>query len=659
MFSHLVWKEWRQLGLVRWGGIALAAILPMAFVAGAEMSKRGWLPTAGLRTYQPHDLMSEVLPYAYALAVWPLIALMSAAQAFAGDRAAGTESFLLERPVPRTTTWAARAVASIASILVVLAVSVLIAAIVAWMAEGTQPMVWKRWMLLWAPGLPIVLLGWIGCAVASTVIPSPLGAVLAGAVVGGSPVLVGAWLGIGFPYAEVRGTPIGAGLPVLMLPGFVLASWSAASRGEPAGRGRVKRGLTIALAGLASGILLFVITAPIAVRAGVASGTHGVVPSPAGRFAFVGNNWEGRGGGWLVDVAAGDRRFFLPPPISDVTWGPDGTRLAVVTWSGPLGGAHDHSRIEIVNADRAAIERTISVRDDAWIADLEWAPGGIVVVTMLDKEFTAAIVDPDSGSWRPTGYRSKTPFGLVTSGPAGRVYARVPNYEKDDKGEKIVRSFSFLALDLAHAKVTSPVVDAAGRTIQFAGVFSGISPSGRYARISGRGEELDHPGLADLTGDGYLPHLSGVPWHWLEGDRMMWRETLGDRTRLFLETPGQAPTVVREWRNASVSIALSTDRKSVLVSAVTFVKPPAWAPDAAQHDPRLFEGEAPQGRVPEEGIYRLGDGAWTALPPFSERQYDGKSSDWAGPKTVAHIAAGVVAFEDIDAPGKPRFVLGP
>ena len=43
MHRALFWKEWRQLALIRWGGIALGAVLPVAFTAGAEMAQRGLL----------------------------------------------------------------------------------------------------------------------------------------------------------------------------------------------------------------------------------------------------------------------------------------------------------------------------------------------------------------------------------------------------------------------------------------------------------------------------------------------------------------------------------------------------------------------------------------------------------------------------------------
>src|SRR5689334_17593797 len=101
MFKALLWKEWRQLVLIRWGGIAIGILLPLAFLAGAEMAQRGVLPTGSIDKYSSSDIMFEILPATLALGLWPLIAIMTAVQCFSGDRANGTETFLLERPIPR------------------------------------------------------------------------------------------------------------------------------------------------------------------------------------------------------------------------------------------------------------------------------------------------------------------------------------------------------------------------------------------------------------------------------------------------------------------------------------------------------------------------------------------------------------------------------
>src|SRR5512139_3211919 len=135
MLRALVWKEWRQLRALRWAGIALGAVLPVAFLAGAEAAKRGML-FGQVGENASATIFLEVLPMTVALAVWPLMALLLVSQAFAGDRAAGVEGFLLDRPVPRTRTWLSRMLASAGSTLVVAAGT---GAIVALLMLGQAP----------------------------------------------------------------------------------------------------------------------------------------------------------------------------------------------------------------------------------------------------------------------------------------------------------------------------------------------------------------------------------------------------------------------------------------------------------------------------------------------------------------------------------------
>src|SRR5215831_2958091 len=287
MFKALVWKEWRQLAHVRWGGLGLGAVLPLAFVAGAQLASHGWLPTGTIKDYSSRDLMYELLPAAFALGLWPLIGLLLASQAFGGDRAAGTESFLLERPVPRGTVWRARLVATLASLLVVLAGSAVVGLVFALLSGPPPEIGWTRWLILGCVGLGLALLASIGAMLAATLLPSPLGAVLLGGIFGGLPVLLAGEMTAGFPYARYGDLALGAVLPPLLVPGYVAASFLASARGEPAGRGRVRRGGSVAAGVLAAVVLTFIVGAPIAVRATAASGTHGVLAAPGGGAALV------------------------------------------------------------------------------------------------------------------------------------------------------------------------------------------------------------------------------------------------------------------------------------------------------------------------------------------------------------------------------------
>jgi ABC-type transport system involved in multi-copper enzyme maturation permease subunit len=106
--------------------------------------------------------MFELLPASFALGLWPLIALMATAQAFAGDRAAGTESFLLERPVPRARVWCARVLASSGTLFAVMVASGALAAAVAALTDAPSNLSWSRWFIIIASGMLAGMLAYVG-----------------------------------------------------------------------------------------------------------------------------------------------------------------------------------------------------------------------------------------------------------------------------------------------------------------------------------------------------------------------------------------------------------------------------------------------------------------------------------------------------------------
>jgi hypothetical protein len=127
---------------------------------------------------------------------------------------------------------------------------------------------------------------------------------------------------------------------------------------------------------------------------------------------------------------------------------------------------------------------------------------------------------------------------------------------------------------------------------------------------------------------------------------------------MFVAMPGGAPVALREWTDAQVGLELSPDRRAVFLSALPAGGAPAVDTGRRAPDPALFDGPAPLGAVPEESVYLVDEDRWIKLSPFSERPNDLRYTQWAGPRTLARIAPGVVYFEDIDKPGEKRFVLG-
>lgn len=661
MFRALLWKEWRQLALIRWGGIALGVVLPAAFLAGAELSQRGLLPTGTVKGYAPRDLMYELLPAALAFGLWPLIGLISVVQALTGDRAAGTEAFLLERPVPRAATWRARLTASFFTMSVVIAGTGAIAALAAALTGAPPTIGWTRWTLLTVAGIGLALLAYLGGVVAASLVPSPLGALLLGVLLGALPLLVGAQLAVMFTFARIGGIYLGIVVPVILLPAFMAASWLAFCRGEPAGRGRVRRALTTVGAALAGALVLFVVFAPVAVRANARGGQHAVTSAPAGKRAFVGSA-RGMEGGWLVDVASGARLRFIPPPVSEIAWRPDGSELAVLTWAAPLGGVRGEERIDIRSADDGKLLRSIPFGEEVFGYALAWAEGGLVAVVGETNSMTQSVevIDPIRGTRRPTGFRSHS-WSMALSGPIedGRVFVRRTKVVKERDDRSLPRGFQLLPVDVAAAKVGLPMTDPSGAEVLLAGWPLGLSRSGNFARVVDLSDDAAEPRVVDLRPDAAPVPPVGTPGaRWLAGDRLVWIEALGDRKRLFIASPGAEPTALREWQVASVGIEPSPDGRAVFVSVIEG-QSGSVEPSSLRGDPAHFVGSLPAGAVPEEVVYLPDDHRFATLgPPFSDRSNDQRYTQWASEKTLARLSLGSVCLEDIDDPGKRRCVIG-
>jgi hypothetical protein len=667
MLKPLLWKEWRQLALVRWGGLALGALLPVAIRAIAGLAQRGVLPAGSVAAGRPRDLMFELLPATLALGVWPLIALMSASQSFAGDRAAGTESFLVERPVPRSTVWWARLLASSGTLAAVIVSTAAIAAGSAALTGAPPGIGWSRWEILVSLGFGVSLLGYLGGVVAASLLASPMGALLLGVVLGALPAVLAAELST-FIYAQLDGVALGPVVPVLLLPAYLVASWLAFCRGEPAGRGRLRRSVSVLAATLAGVVLLFVLLAPAVLRVNAGIGQHALYVSPKGGAIFVASmESPGGGGGWIADTATATKRSFVPPPIQELAWSPDGSEVAFLTWSGPLGSVRPHERIDVRSTADGSVLRSLPVADEAILYSMTWADAGLVTVVSRDSARKGArsaveIVDPQTGAVRETGFQSDAGYSMRTVGPTGdrQVFVRELVDGEGADGAKHPVGYSLRAVDVAAGRVGPAMADASGRQRIFAGWGGSLSLSGRFARLAAGNDDSSGARIVDLRAGVDPSNVAAPPGlRWIDGDRFVWQQSLDDRTRMFIGGPGASPRAIREWRKATVGIDPSPDGRAVFISVIPTGG--ATVVDASRRppDPALFAGSVPAGAVPEELVYYPAEDRFTPVgAPFSDRANDRRYSQWAGPKTLARLATGVVYFEDIDAPGQRRFVVG-
>ena len=116
MLRALIWKEWREQRSVILAGIGIAAVLPLFLMAGIAVGA----PNRGVGD------LARILPGAFVLFVWPLMATAAGATTIAADQADGGLRFLLSRPVTRSRVWLVKvALAVFAFVCVALATVVL------------------------------------------------------------------------------------------------------------------------------------------------------------------------------------------------------------------------------------------------------------------------------------------------------------------------------------------------------------------------------------------------------------------------------------------------------------------------------------------------------------------------------------------------------
>ena len=146
-------------------------------------------------------------------------------------------------------------------------------------------------------------------------------------------------LGFWFGGYVIGHTHLGYGIPLFLLAGYVVGSFWMECRGEPAGRGRLRRGLIVLAAALVAMPAFLAATAPVVMRwdAKLGLGNTTVYPAPSGKVAFVLNNRQRAG--WLIDTASGRRLRFFAPPVSDVAWNDEGSKLALIHAAGGSGRA--------------------------------------------------------------------------------------------------------------------------------------------------------------------------------------------------------------------------------------------------------------------------------------------------------------------------------
>ncbi len=648
MFRALVWKEWRQLWMLRWAGFGLGAVLPIGFLAGA-------VRRSGDAT---HVIFLELLPAVVGLALWPLFALLSATQSFCGDRAAGTESFLLERPVPRGRIWRARLLSSVGSTGAVAIVTLVLWAAISAAATGTGPGDWSGPAWMFAAGVVASAIVFLGGIAAASLVQAPFVAVLLGLLLS----LILAWaaanLAALFPFAQLPGfapvailpkrvfgdlavdpglrhLPLGLVVPWSLLVAFAAASWVSMCRGEPAGRGRTRNAGLVLGAGVILAAIVFVVAAPIAVRANARVATY-VTASPSGGSAWVCGEFAA--GGWFVDLTTARRERFIAPPVDEVSFSLDGKRVAVFSRAGPLGSATKEVRLEVYDANGDTLKRSVPIQGFPY-EPIRFADSHVVFGFWGEgRGMSLDLVSLDSGHKRVLDLdRSFLRWSLVGPADDGRLFLalgpkdmeRAGSRSSDDNWEKAVE-YGVYPLDVEAAKIgATPLLRDVGLPFRAS---RRLSPSGRYWLVDRESSRDATRPILDLktgqTLDAAIPN--GKAW-WLAGDVLAWIDTVGDEMRLAVGHPGQQPSMFGTRPKAKVVGEVSPDRKRLLLEV----------------------GENPQ----KASVYDTGSGRLTELPPWASAA-DRRRWGWAGPRTLYRAAPGYLAFADVETPAVVRVVTG-
>jgi hypothetical protein len=656
MFRALLIKEWRQLRMLRWVGFGLGILIPPFLIAAADAAQRGWLPFGRVGSYSVAELLDTAMP-ALLIGLWALLALLMTAQSFAADRAAGTEQFLLERPVPRARIWSARIVAPLASVLVLYLCHLAYWAGLTRLVAGPSGVPLKEAIpVIASVGAAVLLVAFVAGVAASTLLPVPIPAVLLGLVLLFVPGVLASVLGGLFPLAAFFAVPIGAVLPWLLLVAYLLASYRMHCRGEPAGRGRLQRGLLVLGVSLPLVPLLFLVLAPISVRAGAARLGWPLLDVPRGgevkAIGLINETWPRCG--WLIDVDRGRKLRLLPPPVDRIAWTDDGERVAVAHFAGPLGRVESRMKLDIFKADGERVGQTLMLDEFiGWIKDLRWYGEKLLLaVYKTEAKSVGAIVvlDPRDNGMRTVPVAGQAyNWELIGPDDEGAIYV----FRVVDPGPP--PRYALHRLDVERGELDpEPLLEEEGFPT-YAGKW--ISPSGRYwLRVGGR-PPATALRITDLESGEARTYPECLRGAWLAGDRFVCLESGADAKRLTVGRPGEARDEVFSRPGADLIFEIAPDKRRILVQVwkaysseeesgeVIWTQGQFWRTGAELREVLVLEPGSPLSidvgrRIDLEG----------QPPSFRLR--------WVGSETLSASAQGQLAFLDLAGDEGPRYVFG-
>ena len=635
MFRTLLGKELRQQRAIVAAGVGaglLFALLLSLAIGGLY----------GSRPVGAEDAIGSALPLVLALGIWPLWALLAFSQAFTGDRAAGTEPFLLDRPVPPRQLFVARLLSALAGWGAVAAATF---ALVWFLARAVYRIPAHGALEVAAVGLGLSGLAACGALLAAALGAVALAAALLGLLLGLAALAVAFQLFRAFPVLFEAIGWFTLWPAVLLVLAYPLVAWFAFTRGEPAGRGRTRRAVTVLALAVALIAALFVAATPALIRAGYggAAGYSQVEFAPGGAGAVI-NAWRYL---FVVDPATGALRRFIPPWSSYLGWRADGGMFAVATRATRLGGESRRERIAFYDAggERAAPDVALG-RDDVQIFGLGHS-GGLWVGDELF--FLTASEGEDASLWRvrpgeTTGRLASArlppltrPLSASADGMLYLVSYRMREHDARGGQSGLSDDAQLMRFDTRAGKLTPQGPISRGRIL-----YAGLAPSGRYwlvdagdqkrarlvVRTLATGEEIEHP----LDGSALLE------WEWLTDDRLALVVEREGRAHLLLTGPGGS--------GAQEELGAWPGR-------------PAWGWVQASPDGSMLLVRDHATR--RARVLRLADRSWTEIdaPAGAAKAADTSAPvqwRWAGERTLAVPGATGPLLVDVDAPSQARAI---
>jgi hypothetical protein len=617
-------------------------LLPPLLLALAGASDRGWLFAPATHT-SAATVVREVLPLTFALALWPLLALMVASQALVADRMAGTDAFLLERPVPRSRIWLARVMATVGTTLAIVASHVAIWLLIVRLLgnPATFDATAALGRMLLQGGVATVVAILAGIA-AGAFVRTPIQAVLLGLVLTSVPAAIGAlFVGGWFWGYRLQGVPIGAGIPVILLIGYAVGSFLMECRGEPAGRGRIVRGAIVLLSAFIAMPLFLAASAPFVLRwdARLGLGNSTVIPAPSGEVALVLNSWQRAA--WLIDTASQQKLRFFGPPVYGAAWTGDGSQLALLHGAGAAGRHLRELRIEVLDPSGARRREAIVCEEcrEWWDDEVYWVGERIVLPGFKDGRMCILIVDPATGERRPVEVPRPVSRWNILGPPAGgglQVLRVLPSSDSTGAGAtaRPVPGRVLHRLDVASASL-GPGVDVPSVGYDFF-VHRALSPSGRRWIVRPRSEDERILMLDLATGETVALPASFATW--LTGDRLAWVAAADPGSfDLYVGHPGTERRVRTLPGRPWLWLEPSPDRERLLIFSRTVVE------DGEDQDLRfwVYEPEA-------DGLHEM---------PVVPDLWFGMVQ-WAGPEKLAILEQGSLALVDVGDPAPPHYVIG-